>query len=157
MRRIDLCRPTIALCLIATALLGTSCATLRGMAARNAHLKSATEQFVFSKPLRKVWPQVRSTVFALGLSVKDTGEAANYTLETEIKNDDQDTSSNAVQKRYLIQGIEQEAEQCSVQISSSTREGRASREWRMEWDLIQKIDPAGAARIQAEAEEVAQI
>lgn len=155
MRRNDSVRITIALGLLTTLLLGSSCATFRGMAARSEHMKTATERYVYAKPIKKVWPHVRSNVFTLGLSVKNTGEAAGYIIETEPLYTENSGTGELISKSYLIQGIEEGPDQCRVTIMSTMSTGYSVREWNLEWRLLQAIEPQEARRIEMEADQVA--
>jgi hypothetical protein len=129
----------------------SGCASIRAASARNAYIHKMTRQHVYNTSCRQVWPTARQLLFAQGYSVKDTGEGTIMTLETEWK------YQNRESVRYLVQGIQPAAQKCKVNFSVNSRSTSSdhintSRDLEIEWNLLQKVDPAAAAKIRQEAE-----
>ena len=129
----------------------SGCAALRAAAARNAHVSERTTQHVYAAPLVAVWPEARALLFEMGYTVRDTGEAGGMTLETEwLLEGDKAT-------RFLVQGISVQANMSKVHFTLAVKDPETGamateRSWEAEWRLIQRIDPASAMQIRAEAE-----
>ncbi len=140
----------LLLALAALCLLSLGCAMIRAAAARDAYIEARTKKYVYDRPLEQVWPEARTMLFEMGFEVKDTGEGAT-TLETEWK---QESGSRY---RYLVQGIRQ-GDKCQVRFTKAfeTRgkhqSSGTSRDWGIEFELINKVEPRRAAEIRVEAD-----
>ena len=148
---------SIAAGLIVTALAATGCAGIRASQARQDYIEQATRSHVYDKPCSQVWPDARQLLFAEGYSVKDTGEGAMMTVETEWNYEDEFDDTEAT--RYLVQGTAPRDGTCKVEFTRSERQSdgdlETERDVDMEWELLQRVDPAEAREIRAEAEEEA--
>ncbi len=149
------CRtPRISLTLLLLAVVSLSaCAAIRASRARNAHLQRKTQQHVYDQPCKHVWPEARRILFKAGYSVKDTGRARSMTVETEWKFENDERS------RYLVQGMQPSEGTCKVRFErmeeSESGYTSTSRDWQLEWQLLQRIDPQAAAKIREVADQKA--
>src|SRR5688572_21007177 len=133
--------------------LGTvGCASIRASGAKHQYIESKTESFVHEKPLSAVWPEARQLLFAKGYSVKDTDSSS---AETEWKK-----SSDDFRDRILLTGTPMNDTSCKVQFMKEDQQ-RMDGEWRsngterdlgLEWELIRKVSPDVADKIEMEAD-----
>ena len=147
---------SIAVGLVLVALAATGCAGIRASQARQDYIDQATRSHVYDKPCEQVWPDARQLLFAEGYSVKDTGEGTTMTVETEWNYEDEFDDTEAT--RYLVQGSAPRSGTCKVEFTRSERDDgdlETERDLEMEWELLQRVDPAEARQIRAEAEEEA--
>jgi hypothetical protein len=136
----------------------TGCAALNAAGARHQVIRSSTADHVYKAPLPAVWPEARQLLFEKGYEVRDTGESAQRTLETEWKYEE------GARTRYLVQGIDVDGRTSRVRFSSTRQvkttngtwtSGIADRDLWLEWELLRRVDPTAAAEIQARADNAA--
>ena len=143
---------SIAIALFAVTV--TGCAGMRREAARNKHIEGAVTSFTYQRPCNDVWGAARTMLFTRDFQVKSADAAAGLTLETEWKPLEQ-----GAMVRYLFQGAAPTPEQCQVQATAATKSQQGnttmSRDWHMEWDLLQQVDIESANRIKADADAAA--
>jgi hypothetical protein len=140
--------------LIVVLALAPGCAGLQHMMLTRRYINQQTQTYVYPRALPEVWAYARQLLFEYGYSVHDTGEALTFTLETEWRNDEGDGAS-----RYLVQGQAVGERGCRVQLTRFERSPRGDRWQRdvaMEWMLLRRVDPEGAARIAADADRYAE-
>ena len=123
-------------------LLATGCA-------KQDHIRTRTLAHAYTQPCQQVRAETRKALFTRGFAVKDSDEVS---LETEWKQD-----SSAGPTRYLVQTMDQADGACTLQINRVQRSidsdsVTTSRDWDMEWHVLQQVDPEVAAAIEAEAE-----
>jgi hypothetical protein len=140
---------TVGLVLLLNTTLG--CATFRGASARHEFIENQAKDFVFEKPAMEVWQAARQLLFEKGYEVKNTGEAGTLTAESEWKHEDKRRS------RYLIQVNPVDPGHCKVVFTrmegqDGFKTNDSTRDVGVEWDLIQKVEPARADAIKAEAD-----
>ncbi len=132
----------------------SGCAYFRAAGARADARREGIEKFTYAKACDALWPDLRKDLFTLGISVKDSDTGGSFAIETEPKN-----VQEGVSERYLITGTAVEASRCKVEALKQTLSGNGNiqggRDADFEWRLIQKLDPAGAAKIEADAEAAA--
>jgi len=128
------------------------CASMRASGARHQYIESKTESFVYDKPLSTVWPEARQLLFAKGYSVKDTDSSS---AETEWKK-----TSDDFRNRILLTGTPMNDTSCKVQFMKEDQQ-RMDGDWSsngterdlgLEWELIRKVSPAVADKIEMEAD-----
>lgn len=138
--------------LLGALLIGMSaCAAMKGAQARTAYIQDAVQNYVYDKECEKVWPDARELLFEQDYSVKDTGEAATMTVETEWRHTDSGSS------KYLVQGTAPQEGQCDVRFNKKSRSDTStsstnSEDHDMAWELLQRVEPEVAAEIEKEAE-----
>lgn len=128
-----------------------ACASFRAMGAKHKYIESHVEPYVYQKPLSAVWPEARQILFGKGFSVKDTDAQA---AETEWKYE------SSRRTRYLLTGTPVNETSCRVQFlkdEQSNSGGNWSslgteRDLGLEWELLRKVSPEDATKIEAEAE-----
>ena len=139
----------IAIALFALTISG--CAGMRAAQARDRHIQGATTAHTYQRPCNDVWGAARTMLFARDFQVKSADAAAGLTLETEWK-----VQSDNTQVRYLFQGAAPTPDSCQVQATAALKNQQGNttltRDWHMEWDLLQQVDVESAQRIQADAE-----
>jgi hypothetical protein len=142
----------LALVLAGTGLASVGCAAMRSSGARHQYIESKTESHVYDKPLSAVWPEARQLLFAKGYSVKDTDSSS---AETEWKK-----SSDDFRNRILLTGTPLSDTSCKVQFMKEEQQ-RMDGEWNsngaerdlgLEWELIRKVSPGVADKIETEAD-----
>lgn len=130
----------------------TGCASMRAAGAKHQYIESKTESHVYDKALSSVWPEARQLLFAKGYSVKDTDSSA---AETEWKK-----SGDDFRNRILLTGTPVSDSSCKVQFMKEEQQ-RMDGEWRsngterdlgLEWELIRKVSPETADKIETEAD-----
>ncbi|HET7544171.1 MAG TPA: hypothetical protein VFK05_30080 [Polyangiaceae bacterium] len=140
-------------CLLGVGSLGSvGCASMRAAGAKHHYIESQTESHVYDKPLNAVWPEARQLLFAKGYSVKDTDASA---AETEWK-----TTSDSFRNRLLLTGMPVDERTCKVQIMKEEQQrmdgkwstGSTERDLGLEWELLRKVSPDNAQKIEQEAE-----
>lgn len=146
-----------ALLLLLSLLAG--CATMRANNARKGHIDARTHQHVYDEPCEQVWPQARQLLFEYGFSVRANDERI-WTLETDWQEYDVTSdSANIASERYLVQGIVPDRSSCQVHFTynrrSTSGQLATGRDLGLEWELIQRADPAAASRILDEADAAA--
>lgn len=137
------------LALFALAVSLSGCGALRAAAAKQQHINEAMKNYTYDKSLAEVWPEARTMLFESNHQVRDTGEAGGNTLETEWA---RDNSGNMT--RYLVQGLEVDGKaQIRFNAQARTQSGQTSggRDYGMEWQLVQRVEPERAAKIEADA------
>ena len=140
-----------ALILVGACSLG-GCAAMRAAGAKHEYIEQKVQSHTYDKPLSVVWPQARQLLFSEGFEVKDT-DASN--AETEWKYE------GSYRKRYLVSGIAVGKNKCQVQFTKSESQKKSGGGWYdpdtardlgLEWDLLKKVSPDRASKIEAEAE-----
>jgi hypothetical protein len=128
------------------------CASIRASGARHQYIENKTESHVYDKPLSAVWPEARQLLFAKGYSVKDTDSSS---AETEWKK-----SSDDFRNRILLTGTPLSDTSCKVQFMKEEQQrmdgewssSGAERDLGLEWELIRKVTPDVADKIETEAD-----
>ena len=143
-------RNTVLAAAVMVAASSLGCATLRAGMARQKYIHEQTQAHVYQMPIADVWPNVRKLLFERGYQVKgsDTGNA--FSVETESKPGD---AGSAV--RYLVQGTKLDERSCRVEFTkmTSTPNGsKSDRDLDLEWQLLKRVDPAGAQQIETAAQ-----
>jgi len=145
-------RLLVLVVLSVSALGWAGCASIRASGAKHQYIESKTESHVYDKPLAAVWPEARQLLFAKGYSVKDTDSSS---AETEWKK-----SSDDFRNRILLTGTPMNDSSCKVQFMKEEQQ-RMDGEWRsngaerdlgLEWELIRKVSPDVADKIEMEAD-----
>lgn len=145
-------RVLFALVLSTTTLGALGCASIRASGAKHEYIESKTESHIYDKPLSAVWPEARQLLFAKGYSVKDTDSSS---AETEWKK-----TSDDFRNRILLTGTPMNDTACKVQFMKEEQQ-RMDGEWRsngterdlgLEWELIRKVSPETADKIETEAD-----
>jgi uncharacterized lipoprotein len=130
----------------------SGCAAIRAARARNTHLQRATQQYVYDQPCDQVWPAARRVLFEAGYAV-ESSERMSSTIETEWKFHESSRS------RYLVQGMEPASGKCRVRFERMEEDEdgytSTSRDWEMEWRVLQQVAPRAAAEIQQTANQKA--
>lgn len=129
------------------------CAFMRASSARQRYVRDQTSQWVYRQPIQQVWPGVRKVLFERGLQVKDSDSGGAYAVETEPANDGKTVV------RFLVQGTKLDDGACRLEVTKMTmgKDGAQSeRDTDFEWQLLQRLDPQGAAQINAAAEQEAE-
>lgn len=144
----------------ATALLCASgCAAIQKSQKRTQYIHQKTRNFVYDKKCEQVWVDAREMLFRKGYSVKDTGEGAQMTVETEWKRSDEEYGRTEA-SRYLVQGTAPEDGKCKVRFTRNIRREdgdlQSERDLDMEWTLLQRAAPERAQEIQANAQATAE-
>jgi hypothetical protein len=125
----------------------SGCASMRANSARQAYIHSATKSYVHKASLESIFPEARKILFEYGYQVRDSNDNS---LETEWARDD------ATERRYLVTATKVKTGY-SLQFTLSEIHERStntstSRDLDVEWVLIQRVDPAFAREVQAEAD-----
>jgi len=145
-------RMSLGLFVLAVTMSG--CAYFRAAGARADARREGIEKFTYGKACDALWPELRKDLFTRGISVKDSDTGGSFAIETEPKN-----VREGVSERYLITGTAVEAGRCKIEALKQTLSGNGQieggRDADLEWHLIQKLDPAGAAKIESDAEAAA--
>src|SRR6187402_1853444 len=145
-------RVLFALVLSTTALSASGCASMRASGARHQYIESKVESHIHEKPLSAVWPEARQLLFAKGYSVKDTDSSS---AETEWKK-----TSDDFRNRILLTGTPMNDTSCKVQFMKEEQQrmdgewssNGAERDLGLEWELIRKVSPDVADKIEMEAD-----
>lgn len=148
--------PAVAVvALVAAAAISYGCAAMKQAQRRSAYIDQETRNFVYDKSCQQVWPDAREMLFREGYSVKDTGEGAQMTVETEWKRADEEYGRTEA-TRYLVQGTTPEEGKCEVRFTRNERDEdgdlESDRDLEMEWKLIQRAAPEQARQIQSDAQ-----
>lgn len=109
-------------------------------------------ELVYNRPLAEVWPKVRRFFYEHGLEPKNPFKRGSYTLETDWRDE-----GHASRARYRAEGMAVTEGSCRIRVTRtsegtyfaglpSDREDR-----RLEWEMLERIDPAQAHRLEAEA------
>ncbi len=125
----------------------SGCASMRASSARQAYIHSVTRSYVHKASLESIFPEARKILFEYGYQVRDSND---NTLETEWAQD------GTTERRYLVTATKVKTGY-SLQFTMSEMRERSSsadtsRDLDVEWVLIQRLDPAFARQVQAEAD-----
>ncbi len=125
----------------------SGCASMRANSARQAYIHSATKSYVYKASLESIFPEARKILFEYGYQVRDSNDNS---LETEWARD------QTTERRYLVTATKVKTGY-SLQFTLSEMRERStsattSRDLDVEWVLIQRLDPAFAREVQAEAD-----
>jgi hypothetical protein len=142
-------QPLYLTLLIAPALEG--CGALRAAGARHQYIEQQTQSHVYDKPLGQVWPEARQLLFAEGYQVRDTDGSS---AETDWK------TAGKSRTRYLLSGFDLDGKRSRIEFTRA-EEQKSGKQWepldtdrdlRLEFELIKKVDPDRAKRIEQEAD-----
>ena len=155
-----------ALLLVAALALATGCAANR----RETYLQEKASTHVFRQPISEVWPKAKEVITEEGYSVMEA--KGGFEMQTEWLMQGAPSSLGTSYARYLVRGIEKGPGQCTVEFLRQVRvesqaafdsaKGKAaegpgtdsntlSRDYAMEWKLIQRADPEAAKALESEA------
>lgn len=140
--------------LIALTTLLPACAGFQRMMERNRYISLKTQEHVYQRSLPEVWPYARQLLFEQGYAVRNTGEAATFTFETEWRVE----PNQELASRYLVQGFQLDGGACRVQftrIESTPQGDRWNRDVALEWALLNRAEPEAAAQIAADGDRYA--
>lgn len=150
-----------ALLMVAALTLSTGCAANR----REAYLQEKASAYVYRKPLAEVWPKAKEVLAEEGFSIM---EAKGFEMTTDFQMQGAPSSLGTSFARYLVRGVEKGPGQCSVEFIKQARvesqgaqdigkkaetsaSSSVSRDYALEWKLLQKADPEVAKALEAEA------
>lgn len=123
------------------------CASMRRSAAERNYIRNAVSGYIHTSELSAIFPEARRMLFERGYQVRDSDGTS---LETEYAR-----SSENTEVRYLITATKSgqgwRVEFTKDEYNSSSDRATVSRDLDMEWDLIQRTDPAWANQIRQEA------
>jgi hypothetical protein len=153
-----------ALLLVAALALSTGCAASR----RETYLQEKAGTHVFRQPIAEVWPKAKEVLTDEGYSVQEA--KGGFEMTTDFQMEGAPSSLGTSYARFLVRGVEKGPGQCSVEFIKQSRvESRGAhdtntgaeatagaatsttRDYAMEWKLIQKADPETAKAWEAEA------
>ena len=155
-----------ALLLVAALSLTTGCAASR----REAYLHDKAGAHVYRKPVAEVWPKAKELLAEEGYSVMEA--KGGFEMQTDWLMQGAPSSLGTSYARYLVRGIERGPGQCVVEFHRQNRvESKAAhdtstggsqdalgtdtntltRDYAMEWKLMQRADPEVAKGLEAEA------
>lgn len=155
-----------ALLLVAALALSTGCAANR----REMYLQEKAGTHVFRQPIAEVWPKAKELITEEGYSVMEA--KGGFEMKTDWQMQGAPSSLGTSYARYLIRGIEKGPGQCSVEFMKQTKvesqaahdtntgaamenagnaSGSMTRDYELEWKLVQKVDPETAKAWEAEA------
>ncbi|WP_224363670.1 hypothetical protein [Hyalangium versicolor] len=154
-----------ALLLVAALALSTGCAANR----REAYIQEKASTHVYRQPIAEVWPKAKEVLVEEGYSVMESKGGA-FEMVTDFQMQGAPSSLGTAYARYLVRGIEKGPGQCSVEFlklsrvesrgahdantgkdAQTTASDSTSRDYVMEWKLLQKVDPEAAKALEAEA------
>ena len=145
---------SLALVVVASS---SGCAALRAARARDMSLETSVTGHTYKKPCASVWAAARNILFSNNYTVQSTDAVGGLTLETEWRSDGSGTGSSS---RYMIQGAAPTPDSCQISATRAYRSQNGgasmSRDWKMEWDILQQVDTAEASRIATEADAAAE-
>jgi len=130
------------------------CAWFIASEARTSFIEDATRQHVYEQPISQVWTGIRQLLFERGFEARDSDVAGSFAVETAPKIG----YDGKTQCDYLLLGTKISEASCKVEFTKRETgpTGTTShRDLDLEWDLLQRVDPQSAARIQSEADEAA--
>ncbi|WP_224247418.1 hypothetical protein [Hyalangium gracile] len=152
------------LLLVAALALSTGCAANR----RETYLHDKAGTHVYRQPLAEVWPKAKEVLTEEGYSVMEA--KGGFEMATDFQMQGAPSSLGTSYARYLVRGVEKGPGQCSVEFikqarvesqgahDTNTGEGAqmsgsnaTTRDYAMEWKLLQKADPEAAKALEAEA------
>ncbi|MBN1205528.1 MAG: hypothetical protein JXB05_11465 [Myxococcaceae bacterium] len=155
------------LLLVAALALTTGCAASR----REAFLHDKAGTHVYRKPVAEVWPKARELLAEEGFSVMEA--KGGFEMQTDWVMQGAPSSLGTTYARYLVRGIEKGPGQCSVEFlrqnrvqsqaahdtstGETAKEGPGtdsntlSRDYAMEWKLLQRAEPEVAKGFETEA------
>ena len=145
--------------LVALVFAVSGCTALRQNAARQRYIHTQLEDMKYARPLSEVWPNVRQILFERGYQVRDSSHHRGaYAVETEELWTYSGASGTGT--RYLVQGVTLEDGSSKVIFTrqqTSSFEGRigstqSSRDFDLEWELLQRVNPSYASEIDYNAE-----
>lgn len=132
----------------------SGCAGIRGAAAKSNYIKAEAQNHVYETSLVKLWPEVRSYLFEAGYVTRTTDDSQLVLLETDWK-DEVAHGAQAGSSRILVQGIDLDGDRSQLVFKKQSKSAEGSmgvsRAWKMEWTLIQRIEPEEANQIEAQA------
>ena len=153
-----------ALLLVAALALSTGCAANR----RETYLQEKAGTHVYRQPIAEVWPKAKEVLTEEGYSVQEA--KGGFEMTTDFQMEGAPSSLGTSYARFLVRGVEKGPGQCSVEFIKQSRvESRGAhdtntgaeatagaatsttRDYAMEWKLIQKADPETAKAWEAEA------
>ncbi len=145
---------------------------------RETFLQEKAGEFMFNKPLKEVWPHVKTLLREDGYSWQDNPSQAF--IRTEFKEDTGSSAMSTSSTRYSVEGYAIDVGHSRVRIMRNSVAGAgtegmgdpraqatayagpnagraagtasASRDLKMEWRLIQRASPEQAAQLEAEAD-----
>lgn len=157
------------------------CAGLRASSARKAYLRDHLAARVYSKTLEEIQPVARQLLFerGYGMAGRDTdgrgslaGESAwrglavgqmQFAFGTDWRWDHRGTGTSQ-RSRYMVQGVKVGQNRYRMEMTRIIEtvddmghtSQRMVRDWEMELQLMERVDPAAAAQLSAGAEAAAQ-
>ncbi|HYH94780.1 hypothetical protein [Hyalangium sp.] len=159
-----------ALLVVAALALTTGCAANR----RETYLQEKAGTHVYRLPIAEVWPKAKEVLTEEGYSVMEA--KGGFEMQTDWMMQGAPSSLGTSYARYLIRGIEKGPGQCSVEFLKQNRvEAQGAhdpnnnnqsvggepppatnatgltRDYALEWKLLQKVDPETAKAWEAEA------
>lgn len=158
---------SLSLVVLALSMLATGCAATR----REAYVQEKASQYVYSKPIAEVWPQVRMLLKEKDLPLRESPGA--FEISTDWHQVGAPSTLGTSYVRYLVRGKQPTPAMCAVEIfkqnrveagqgpvdartgqrgSIGTDTTNLQRDMELEWELLQRVDPEGAKGLRAEAE-----
>ena len=157
---------SLSLLLLAAASLAVGCATAR----RENYIQDKASNYVYHKPLAEIWPEVRSVLSAHDVPMRESPGAFEISSDWQPVGAPSALGTNYV--RYLVRGKQPTPVTSTVEIlrQNRTEAGKGptdsqtgqvgdvgtdstnvTRDREMEWELLQRVDPAGAKALREEA------
>jgi uncharacterized lipoprotein len=154
-----------ALLLVAALALSTGCAANR----RETYVQERAGNHVYRQPVAEVWPKAKEVLTEEGYSVMEA--KGGFEMTTDWMMQGAPSSLGTSYARYLVRGIEKGPGQCTVEFLKQNRvesqgahdtstgasgavsadPGSLTRDYTLEWKLLQKADPEAAKALEAEA------
>ncbi len=150
---------TLPLIVLASSLL-MGCGAIRASIARDAVIRDATEvhQFEASRiPKQRCFLEMQNKLFAEGYSAQaGSGIDGAFSFATEWRAM-RDNNGQLTEDRLMIQLIDVSETHYQVRVQRSVKNNDygtidTDRDHNTEWELIQAVDPEGAAMIEQEAQ-----